>query len=70
MIWFQIIIECREILDSASPSLNMVNSDTSDKQTEVKIVLDKSGNIWRECTVFGAFMWVLEGVPHRNGFCI
>ena len=48
------MIECREIVDSvkadissASPSLNMDTSVTSgsEKQTEVKIVLDKDGNI-------------------------
>ena len=51
------MIECREIVDSvkadissASPSLNMDTSVTSEKQTEVKIVLDKDGNICRECT--------------------
>jgi len=52
------MIECREIVDSvkadisssASPSLNMVTTETSDKKTEVKIVLDKDGNICRECT--------------------
>ena len=48
------MIECREIVDSvkadissASPDLNMVSSD---KMTDVKIVLDKDGNICRECT--------------------
>ena len=53
------MIECREIVDSlkadissASPSLNMDTSVTSgsEKQTEVKIVLDKDGNICKECT--------------------
>ena len=48
------MIECREIVDSvkadissASPDLNMVSPD---KMTDVKIVLDKDGNICRECT--------------------
>ena len=48
------MIECREIVDSvkadissASPDLNMVSSD---KMTDAKIVLDKDGNICRECT--------------------
>ena len=60
------MIECREIVDSvkadissASPSLNLLTSDTSDKQSEVKIVLDKDGNICRECTDLQ--------VSHREG---
>ena len=48
------MIECREIVDSVkadisstSPDLNMVSSE---KMTDAKIVLDKDGNICRECT--------------------
>ena len=48
------MMECREIVDSvkadisaASPDLIMVSSDT---MTAAKIVLDKDGNICRECT--------------------
>ena len=48
------MIECREIVDSVkadisstSPDLNMVSSE---KMTGAKIVLDKDGNICRECT--------------------
>ena len=60
------MIECREIVDSvkadissASPNLNLLISDASDKQSEVKIVLDKDGNICRECTDLQ--------VSHREG---
>ena len=61
------MIECREIVDSvkadisssASPSLNMVTTETSDKKTEVKIVLDEDGNICKECTDLQ--------VSHREG---
>ena len=52
------MIECWEIVDSvkayissASSGINMVTSDMGDdKSPDVKIVLDKDGNICRECT--------------------
>ena len=58
------MIECREIVDSvkadissASPGINMVTSDMGDKGTDVKIVLDKDGNICRECTDLQVSHW-------------
>ena len=54
------MIECREIVDSvkadigsASSGVSMVTSDMG-----VKIVLDKDGNICRECTDLQVSHWV------------
>ena len=55
----RVMIECRELVDSvkadtsaSSPGLTVASSDTRDMRTGdgVKIVLDKDGNICRECT--------------------
>ena len=47
------MIECREIVDSVKADISSASpgtSDMGDKGTDVKIVLDKDGNICRDCT--------------------